>query len=144
MTPFCATDLNRASSYLTQFERLLLLAIFESRPHRKERIRKGSLFAVLDSTFSRSLASRHRSYTVRSLSTCHPRHVFTSAPQKGVTNVAPFLCDGLESREFLSLYVRTIIARAIFESRPHRKKTSERVSFLFISARFLAMPFVHP
>ena len=32
-----------------------------------------------------------------------------------------FLCDGLKLREFLSHYVRTIIAEAIFESRPHRK-----------------------
>ena len=45
--------------------------------------------------------------------------------------MAPFLCDGLESREFLSLYVRTIIARAIFESRPHRKNESFWVRFLF-------------
>ena len=71
--------------FLSLYVRTIIArAIFESRPHRKERIRKGSFFVLRDSTFSRSLASRHRSYTARSLSTCHPRHVFTSAPQKDI------------------------------------------------------------
>ena len=55
---------------------------FESRPHRKKDIRKGVFFVLRDSTFSRLLVSSRRRYVSRSLSKCHPRHFFTSAPQK--------------------------------------------------------------
>ena len=48
-----------------------------------------------------------------------------------------FLCDGLESREFLSHYVRTIIARAIFESRPHRKRHPKGCLFAYNGLIFL-------
>ena len=49
----------------------------------KKSLEKSRLFLCCQTRqFSRSLVSRHRSYASCSLSKCHPRHFFTSAPQK--------------------------------------------------------------